>query len=166
MRPENYEVRGRLLRRFILLYLVSIGLVIAGFRGLSGREEAAGAVPGANRSAAAPPATANPANASPGASGTGGRSPAGNVLAAAGNVPAVATEGQRANQLMAELDSVRRQVLLLRREVLIKDSLIDQLAMAPVPEIYDHAFEKQEMKQRQKEKAVIRDALQKIGHAG
>jgi|GEM_PF-2639506 len=147
MRPENYEVRSRLLRRFILLYVVSIGLVIAGFRGLSSQEAAAGAVPLATGSVVA------------------GATPASAVPASADKVPAVMTDKQRAEQLATELDSIRRQVLLLRREVLIKDSLVDQLAMAPVPEIYDHAFEKQEMKQRQKEKAVIHEALQKIGHA-
>lgn len=156
MRPENYEVRSRLLRRFILLYVVSIGLVIAGFGGLTSREPAAGSFP----------ASAVPAGAVPSATGSvvAAVPAATSAPASADKVPA-ATDKQRADQLATELDSIRRQVLLLRREVLIKDSLVDQLAMAPVPEIYDHAFEKQEMKQRQKEKAVIHEALQKIGHA-
>lgn len=167
MRPENYEVRKKLFRRFILLYLVSIALLIAGFRGLSSREPdgvtapatgAPGVRGAASTSTAGAAATAPAAvaeNATPAGSATGGRVPT-------GNVPTGATEKQQAEQLRSELDSVRREVLLLRREVLIKDSLIDQLAMAPVPEIYDHAFEKQEKKQRQKEKAAIRDALQKM----
>jgi hypothetical protein len=66
------------------------------------------------------------------------------------------------NRLTAELDSTRQQVWKLRRQLFVKDSLIDLLAIAPVPDIPDGAFEKKELARIQKEQAGVRDALQKI----
>jgi hypothetical protein len=69
------------------------------------------------------------------------------------------TTDKQVDKLTTELDSTRRQVWRLRREMLIKDSLIDQLAMAPVPDIPDRAFEKKELARIQKEQIAIRKEL-------
>jgi hypothetical protein len=69
---------------------------------------------------------------------------------------------QQADRLTAELDSTRQQVWRLRREMLIKDSLIDKLAMAPVPDIADGAFEKQELVRMGRAQTVLRESLEKI----
>jgi hypothetical protein len=78
--------------------------------------------------------------------------------------PAQATgaDKQQADRLTAELDSTRQQVWRLRREMLIKDSLIDKLAMAPVPDIADGAFEKQELVRMGRAQTVLRESLEKI----
>ena len=77
--------------------------------------------------------------------------------------PAVAGVDKKwADRVTAELDSTRQQVWKLRRQLFIKDSLIDLLAIAPVPDIPDGAFEKKELARMQKDQATVRDALQKI----
>ena len=88
-----------------------------------------------------------------------GREPA----VAVTRMPAVTgPDKQVVDQLTTELDSSRQQVWRLRREMLIKDSLIDQLALAPVPDIQYNAFEKQEVDRLQKEQGVSREALTRM----
>ena len=71
-------------------------------------------------------------------------------------MPVVAgPDKQVVDRLTTELDSSRQQVWRLRREMLIKDSLIDQLALAPVPDIKYNAFEKQEMDRLQKDRKSV-----------
>jgi len=123
MRPENFEIRKKLLTRFVLFYAGSIALLLPAFFGLSSRE-----------------GTSSPVH----------------KAAVAG------VDKKVADRLTAELDSTRQQVVRLRRQLFVKDSLIDLLALAPVKDIPDGAFEKKELARMQKEHAAIRNALQKI----
>ncbi|HEY4109985.1 hypothetical protein [Puia sp.] len=123
MKPENFEQRQKLLRRFLFLYVGSLALLILGFWALSSREPAAVPVQ---------------------------------------NLVPTAEGRQKTDRITAELDSSRQQVWRLRRELLTKDSLIDQLVMAPVPDIPDGAYERHELARLQKEQLAARDALRKI----